>query len=113
MEKHSLDRRTFLARSSLLAGAALTAPRYLRARQTHNKLNIAVIGTGGRGGSNLNSVGSENIVALCDVSKAAVARAARKHSKARQLADFRKVFDHAKEFDAVVVSICEHTHALA
>src|SRR5262249_39053704 len=31
----------------------------------------------------------------------------------RQEVDFRKLFDHSKEFDAVVVSTCEHTHAFA
>jgi predicted dehydrogenase len=105
---HLLDRRAFLA-----GGAVLAAPRFLRARDTHNRLNIAVIGTGGRGGSNLSAVGSENVVGLCDVSKRALARAAKKHPKARQEADFRKLFDRAGEFDAVVVSTCEHTHAFA
>jgi predicted dehydrogenase len=47
------------------------------------------------------------------VSTAAVEKAAEKHPNARKFADFRKVFDRAKEFDAVVVSTCEHTHAFA
>ena len=32
---------------------------------------------------------------------------------ARRNVDFRKLFDNANEFDAVVVSTCEHTHAFA
>jgi predicted dehydrogenase len=108
------DRRSFLKHASALAaGAALGAPRYLRARDAHNRLNLAVIGTGGRGAANLAAVASENIVALCDVSKAALGRAAAKYPRARQEADFRKLFDRAGEFDAVVVSTCEHTHAFA
>src|SRR5213078_4220653 len=43
----------------------------------------------------------------------AVERAGSQHPKARKFRDFRKAFDHAKEFDAVVVSTCEHTHAFA
>src|SRR5690242_9143630 len=95
------DRRAFLGQAA--AGAlALAAPSYLPARNANEKLNIAVIGTGGRGAHNLESVASENIVALCDVSKAAVDRAAEKYPRARQFSDYRKLFDQAKEFDAVV-----------
>ncbi|MBI2479749.1 MAG: Gfo/Idh/MocA family oxidoreductase, partial [Planctomycetia bacterium] len=35
------------------------------------------------------------------------------HPNARQVVDFRQLYDHANEFDAVVVSTCEHTHAFA
>lgn len=35
------------------------------------------------------------------------------HPAARRLTDFRKLYDDAKSFDAVVVSTCEHTHAFA
>src|SRR5262249_7348512 len=69
---------------------------------------------GGRGAANLNGVASENIVALCDVNKNAIAKAAEKYPQARQATDFRVLFDkHSKEFDAVVVSTCEHAHAFA
>ncbi len=56
---------------------------------------------------------SENVVALCDVSEGAVERAAAYHPKARRERDYRKLYDRAREFDAVVVSTCEHTHAFA
>ena len=52
-------------------------------------------------------------MALCDVYEPAVIRAARSHPRARRLGDFRKLYDHAGEFDAVVVSTTEHTHAFA
>ena len=110
-----MSRRT-TRRSFLKAAAALplAAPGFLSARNANEKLNIAIIGTGGRGGANLDGVSSENIVALCDVSKDAVNKAAAKHPKAHQYSDFRKLFDErSKEFDAVVVSTCEHTHAFA
>ena len=105
-------RRGFL-KGSAVAGAVLAAPGFLRARGTNEKLNIAIIGSGGRGVTNLRGVESENIVALCDVNRAAVEQAATKHPSARKFADFRKLYDHAKELDAVVVSTCEHTHAFA
>ena len=56
---------------------------------------------------------SENIVALCDVFEPAVNEAAVHHSQARHYSDFRRLYDHAREFDAVVVSTTEHTHAFA
>jgi predicted dehydrogenase len=56
-------------------------------------------------------VSSENIVALCDVNSEAIAKASVTHDKAKKFSDFRKMFENAKDFDAVVVSTCEHTHA--
>jgi predicted dehydrogenase len=56
---------------------------------------------------------TENIVAVCDVFEPSVEIAAKKYPGARKFADFRKLYDHEKEFDAVVVSTCEHTHAFA
>lgn len=110
----TLSRRRFIGRSAAIAaGAVLAAPAIVRARNLNEKLNIAVIGAGGRGGANLRSVGSENIVALCDVYEPNLAKAAQLLPEARKFADFRKLYDHAKEFDAVVVSTCEHTHAFA
>jgi len=105
----SVSRRRFLATST----AVLAAPGFLRAQDAPARLNIAVIGCGGRGASNLGSVSSENITALCDVSERNLAAAAAKYPKARRTTDFRRLFDHHKEFDAVVVSTCEHTHAFA
>ena len=108
------SRRQFLQTAAAVTGAAvLGAPAILRGRNLNDKLNIAVIGTGGRGGSNLGDVVGENIVALCDVYEPNLDRAAAKYPQARKFVDLRRVFDHAKEFDAVVVSTCEHTHAFA
>lgn len=109
-----LNRRQFLQQTTLATGAAVfAAPAILRGQNLNSKLNIACIGVGGRGGANLSSVSSHNIVALCDVFEPSVDRAAMTFPKARKAVDFRKLFDHEKEFDAVVVSTCEHTHAFA
>lgn len=93
--------------------ALLAAPAILRGQNLNSKLNIACIGVGGRGAGNLSAVSNENIVGLCDVFEPAVHRAAMTFPQAKKYADFRKVFDDAKDFDAVVVSTCEHTHAFA
>jgi predicted dehydrogenase len=111
MKTNRWTRRHFLAAS---AGALATAPAYLRAQDANKRLNIAIVGSGGRGGSNLSSVSqTENIVALCDVNERNLDAAGAKFPKARKVADFRRLFDRAREFDAVVVSTCEHTHAFA
>jgi predicted dehydrogenase len=109
MTRHRLTRRNFLG--AALATAA--APAILRGQGLNNKLNIAMIGSGGRGAANLRGVGSENIVALCDVDAKATDKAGTTYPAAKKFTDFRKLFDHANTFDAVVVSTCEHTHAAA
>jgi predicted dehydrogenase len=107
------SRRKFLQSSTALASAVFAAPAIVSGRDLNEKLNIAAIGVGGRGGSNLGSVGGETIVAVCDVNEGNLNGAAGKHPKARKEKDFRKIFDRDKEFDAVVVSTTEHTHAFA
>jgi predicted dehydrogenase len=98
----------------MATASAFAAPAILRARGVIEKLNVAVIGAGGRGGANLGAIaGTENIVTLCDVNEGNLGRAATAHPKARTVVDYRKVFDHPNEFDAVIVSTCEHTHAFA
>jgi predicted dehydrogenase len=106
-------RRTFLKRTVAAASLVFGAPGFLRARNANERLNLAMIGTGGRGLDNLGSVKGENIVALCDVNGGNLEAAAKTYPQARKEKDFRKLFDHAREFDAVVVSTCEHTHAFA
>ena len=108
-----LTRRTFLQGAATAAGGLFAAPAIVRGTNLNEKLNIAIVGCGGRGAANLAGVSSENIVALVDVNDAAVQAAGAKHPQARKLNDFRKLYDHASEFDAVVVSTCEHTHAYA
>src|SRR3954470_20240061 len=102
-----VSRRQFTRTLLAATGFAATAPAFLRGQNLNDKLNIAIIGAGGRGGSNLASVYSQNIVALCDVNENNLNGAASKHPNAKKFTDFRKVFDHGKEFDAVVVSTCE------
>jgi predicted dehydrogenase len=110
MSRSSLTRRQFVG---VGAAALVAAPGYLRSQDSPNRLNIALIGVGGRGAANLARVRGENIVALCDVNGRALDAAGAKFPKARRLTDFRRLFDRPRDFDAVVISTCEHTHALA
>jgi hypothetical protein len=111
----SLNRRRFLQQTAATGAAVLAAPAILSARAPNEKLNIVVIGCGGRGAANMNQMLKENIVALCDVSEPNLLKAAEKAPNAKKFRDFRKLYDTLKdgEFDAVVVSSTEHTHAFA
>ena len=106
------SRRQFL-KAGALAGAGLMVLDHgiLGAERSPNeKLNIAVIGVGGRGASNLGDVAGENIVALCDVDEKTLGRTAKSFPKAQTYIDWRKCLDQ-KDIDAVVCSTADHTHA--
>src|SRR5262249_18606082 len=63
-----IPRRQFLRYSALGIGAAtLAATSILQAQSPNSKLNIAVIGAGGKGESDTDHCSGENIYALCDV----------------------------------------------
>jgi predicted dehydrogenase len=103
-------------KSAALTGTAIMGfPGILRAGRAGEKLNIVIIGCGGRGAANLQEMLGENIVALCDVNDASLQKAGQKAPNARKFRDFRKLYDELKdsEFDAIVVSTTEHTHAFA
>lgn len=106
------SRRAFVGGT---AAAVLGFPAILRARNLNDKLNVAVIGCGGRGASNLKEMVGENVVALCDVNDAILDAAAHSHPQAKTFRDYRKLYDSLTdgEFDAVVVSTPEHHHAFA
>ncbi len=112
---HKLTRRRFLQHTAVAGAAIAGVPALVSCRAPNEKLNIAIIGCGGRGASNMGAVLGENIVALCDVSEPNLLKAAEKAPKAKRFGDFRKMYDELKdsEFDAVVVSSTEHTHAFA
>ncbi len=60
-------RRSFL-KSTLAAGTGVLIcdSRLAFGYEANERLNIAAIGVGGRGGANLSGVSSQNIVAICD-----------------------------------------------
>jgi hypothetical protein len=109
-----LNRRSFLRASALATGAfAFGAPAFLRGQNLNNKLNIGIIGCGGRGGFAVGQSNGENIVALCDVAEDRLNKVGERVPKARKYVDFRKLLDEAKDLDAITVATAEHTHAFA
>ncbi len=113
-----LTRRGVLRKTALVGlGGWLFGGRNLLAEgnSPNEKLNLAVIGCGGRGAANLNTVAaSENIVALCDVDERRAGKSFQRYPKAKRYHDFRKLLDETgRQIDAVVVATPNHIHAPA
>jgi predicted dehydrogenase len=90
---------------SVLGGSGNVAPS--------DKLNIAAIGVGGMGASNINQCSTENIVALCDVDYKYAERIYRQFENARKYKDYRVMLDKEdKNIDAVIIATPDHTHAV-
>ena len=113
MTQPSISRRDVLKHSTLLAAGAFWAARSHPAfgRSPNEKLNIACIGVGGRGGANVNGLASQNFVAFADVDEARAAGAYKKYPKVKTYRDWRKMLDaHGSKLDAIVISTPDHTH---
>lgn len=116
--KKSLSRRNFIKKTAIAATAITIVPRYVLGRgfiAPSDKLNVAVIGAGGKGFSDLVNVwnnGASNIAAICDVDWNRASNAFEKFPNAKKFKDFRKLFDSMNDIDAVTVSTPDHTHAI-
>jgi predicted dehydrogenase len=120
-----VTRRTFLKTTT--AASALAFPAVLRSQTSTtpsptNRLNIAIIGAGGRGGAALEGVRDENIVAICDVDAERAdgslknfsnrfAKESEKFAAAPRFDDYRQMFDKlGSKIDAVTISVPDHGH---
>src|SRR2546425_4095770 len=136
-----ITRRQFVGGALAAAGVITGAPALLRGRNLNNKLNLAFIACGGRANTNISELAitsgrngaqgtgaargrggtgapaaphpDENVVVLCDVNQIALDSASQRFPQAKTFNDLRRVFDNPNDFDAVVVSTAEHTHAFA
>jgi predicted dehydrogenase len=130
-------RRDFLTDGSKAALGAMIVPRFILGGPgflaPSAKLNVAIVGVGGMGMSNMTEFLDENIVAVCDVdygyverqlagrmrpqqgatgpSPAAV-RLQEAYTKAKKYTDYRKMLEKEKGIDAVVIATPDHTHAV-
>jgi predicted dehydrogenase len=116
-KKNSISRRKFIGNVATAAAGFTILPSYvvsgLGYKMPSDKLNIAGIGIGGVGGTNVNNCASENIVALCDVDWSYAAGMFEKYPGAKKYKDYRKMFDEmGDQIDAVIVATPDHTHAI-
>lgn len=108
-----ITRRDLLKSTSAAAALTLLPSGSARGYAANEKVSLAIIGAGGRGGANLKAVAGENIAALCDVDRGRLASAAKQFPQAKTCTDFRKLLDDVKGLDGVVVSTPDHNHAPA
>jgi predicted dehydrogenase len=111
-------RRDFLKVSgagfAAIAGGVWSQLAAAESKSPSEKLNIACVGTANRASADIDGVQGENIVALCDVDKNYLDRAAARFPGARTYADYREMIDkETGKVDAVVVGTADHNHAPA
>ena len=148
-ESHPLSRRGFLRRTShaaLATGAAMIVPRHVLGGAgfvpPSEKVNIALIGAGGRGRHLFedlvkNGIEDAQVIAICDVNERAdyskfyyrsvsgrlpMLELVDKHYAPRKekgeyagckgFIDYRKMLDEEKAIDAVMVATPDHNHAV-
>ena len=115
--KKGVSRRSFLGTTAAVAAGITIVPRHAVAGLGHvapsDKLNIAAVGIGGMGNSNLRNLASQNIVGLCDVDWGYSKKVFDTYPNAKRYKDWRKMYDEmGKDIDAVVVATADHAHAI-
>ena len=132
MKKQSISRRSFARRVAAASAGVMIVPRHVLGgpgfQAPSATLNVAAIGAGGMGASNMSQLTSQNIVAICDVDFERVegslmggdgklredrADLQKAYSKAKRYSDFRKMLDEQQDIDAVVIATPDHVHAVA
>lgn len=122
-----ITRRDFVSDSSKFAMGAMIVPRRVLGgvgQQTpSDTLNVAIVGAGGMGGENAQELGSENIVAVCDIDHDLVASKVEERTKERdgtpreqglrwqeqyadaaKYTDFREMLEQQRDIEAVVIA---------
>ena len=107
-----MKRRDFLKSAAATGAGLLILPKTMLsgAGAPSNKLNIALIGTWGRGSAHIGAMSSENVVALCDINEDHMVAAAKRFPNAKTYVDWRKCLEQ-KDIDAVVCCTTDFTHA--
>ena len=116
------NRRDFVKRSALVAGASMAcsvaAPYVLSAPEPSKKLGVAVIGGDGMGQYSTGEALKERFVALVEIEDSRMANVMKRVEAAGQKPktyyDYRKMLDEChKEIDVVLIATPDHNHAPA
>jgi predicted dehydrogenase len=114
-----LNRRQFLCATGV--GVAMfhlgpaTLARGAERLSANDKINLAGIGIGSQGGSDIDAMAREghNIVALCDVDDNYAAKKFAQYPKAKRFKDFRVMLERMdQDIEAVVIGTPDHAHAV-
>lgn len=115
----TIERRTFLTSSAALGAASLLGTSQSWAG-ANDRLRVAVIGMGGRGGSVMKIVAGLDgieVATVCDpdenrMRERAGEMEARTGKSPQQEPDLRRIMDDSS-IDAVIITCCNHWHAVA
>lgn len=115
-----ISRRKFVRNAAVLGSAFFIVPRHVLGKgfiAPSDKLNIAGIGAGGKGTSDIAEFAKSprvNIVALCDVDDRQAVTSRKNFPNAPYYKDFRVMLEkEGKNIDACSISTPDHTHAVA
>ncbi|TKC06042.1 Gfo/Idh/MocA family protein [Pedobacter frigoris] len=114
------SRRNFIKTTALAAAGFMIVPRHVLGGKgflaPSDRLQVAGIGVGGKGESDLTGVfssGKSDIAFLCDVDDRRAANSVKRFPQAKYYKDYREMLDKdAKNIDAVVISTPDHNHAM-
>ncbi len=130
MKKNGMTRRKFVGGMATSALGATIVPRHVLGgkgfQAPSDTVNVAAVGAGGMGSSNMSRLTSQNIVAICDVDWPRVEGSMRDregnvnpnrvdlkaaYDKAKRYEDFRLMLDEQPDIEAVVIATPDHVHA--
>ncbi|HKI47289.1 MAG TPA: Gfo/Idh/MocA family oxidoreductase, partial [Balneolales bacterium] len=119
-EPNNISRRDFIKNTSLATAGFYFVPRHVLGGKGYvapsDKLYIAGIGAGGKGGDDIHQFaksGKAAIAYLCDVDDRQAVQTRKDFPKAKYYHDWRELLDkESKNFDAVSVGIPDHNHAI-
>lgn len=140
----SISRRKFLDYTAVSAAAFAVVPRHVLGGEKYvapsDRLNLAVIGTGGQGIQNIKNLllhQDIQVIAICDVNEYSdynrfyykgtagrlpALKVLQEHAhcldsknshKCTDYVDFREMLDKEKTIDAVLIATPDHNHAIA
>ena len=109
-----MNRRTFLKASSAVAGSCMFSTFAIgkSGESANSRLNVAFIGLGSQGKTNLKGLADlVNVVGLCDVNSKTYRKIPESMASVPRFKDCRVMLDKLdKDIDAVVVSTPDHAH---
>ena len=106
------SRRSFIKSTAALAGAAFAPNLLLGQENALKSLNVAAVGCGGKGMSDISEISKDNRIAfLCDIDQERAKAAMGKFPEAKFFSDYREMFAAvADQIDVVTVSTPDHMH---
>ncbi|MEX2380835.1 MAG: Gfo/Idh/MocA family oxidoreductase, partial [Opitutales bacterium] len=109
---NKITRRTFLRNTAIAGGVTVLTGGAFKsnAYAANEKLNVGLIGVGGRGGAFHGAATGEHFVAMCDVDANRMANLANDNPNTKTYQDYRRMLDVHRNLDAVFIATPDHHH---